>query len=74
MFGIKEDVDTEEDFLELSTSEQKDYIIGMVERWGETRASNRLEKVGVEFGHVDFRRHITFMSAIGPNGEYIEAP
>jgi hypothetical protein len=74
MFGMKQDVDTEEDFLNLSTSEQKDHIIGMVKRWGKTKARNRLEEIGVKLGHVDFRRHATFMSAIGPNDEYIEMP
>lgn len=74
MFGIKQGIEAKEDFLNLSRSEQKSHIIGMVKRWGKTKGGNRLENIGVKLGHVDFRRHATFMSAIGPNGEYIEAP
>jgi len=74
MIGINHDIESPDDFSNLSDAEKRDHIIGTVKRYGKERAKARLkDRLNVELGHVDFREHATFMSAIGPNGEFIQS-
>jgi len=80
MIGINHDIESPDDFSELSDVEQRSHVVGTIKKYGKERARTRLkDRLNVELGQVYVGKphpeiRAVFMTAIGPNGELIESP
>jgi hypothetical protein len=75
MFEINHDIESPDDFSNLSDAEKRDHIIGTAKKYGKERAKSRLkDRLNVKLAYVDSRENVTFMSALGPSGEFIQFP